>query len=84
MSVVGIRDAKAGLSRLVDQAASGAFITITRYEKPVAVLVSVEVAEAGRKTMLTPRLNFGDFLLTYPGGVALERNPIAMRVIDLE
>ncbi|MGO8264184.1 prevent-host-death protein, partial [Rhizobium ruizarguesonis] len=30
-----------------------------------------------------PRPNFGDFLLTFPGGVELERNPSKMLDIDL-
>ena len=31
MSSVGVKDAKAGLSSLVDEAASGTFVTITRH-----------------------------------------------------
>ena len=44
MSKVSMTDAKAGFAALVDEAASGEFITITRHGKPAAFLVSVEAA----------------------------------------
>ncbi|MBY3595974.1 type II toxin-antitoxin system Phd/YefM family antitoxin [Rhizobium bangladeshense] len=83
MSTISVADAKAGFAGLVDEAAKGEFVTITRHGKPAAVLVSVEAAEAARKALSKPRPNFGDFLLTFPGGVELERNPSKLRDTDL-
>ena len=45
MASIGVKEAKAGLSGLVDDAASGEFVTITKHGKPAAALVSVEAAE---------------------------------------
>ncbi|KJF69384.1 MULTISPECIES: type II toxin-antitoxin system Phd/YefM family antitoxin [Rhizobium/Agrobacterium group] len=84
MSSMSVAEAKAGFATLIDEAAKGEFVTITRHGKPAAVLVSVEAAEAAKKALKTPRPNFGDFLLTYPGGVDLARNPSTMREIDFE
>jgi prevent-host-death family protein len=83
MSTVSVKNAKAGFSALVDEAANGGFVTVTRHGKPAAVLVSVEAAEAARKALQTPKPNFGDFLLGFPGGVDLKRNPSRMRDVDL-
>lgn len=83
MSSMSVAEAKAGFATLIDEAAKGEFVTITRHGKPAAVLVSVEAAEA-KKALKTPPANFGDFLLTYPGGVDLSRNPSTMREIDFE
>jgi prevent-host-death family protein len=84
MSTVSVKDAKAGFAGLVDEAAAGEFVTITRHGKPAAVIVSVEAAEVAKKALKKPRPNFGDFLLTYPGGVELERNSSKMRQVDFE
>jgi len=84
MSTMSVAEAKAGFAGLVDEAASGEFVTITRHGKPAAVLVSVEAAEAAKKAMKRPRPNFGEFLMTYPGPAEVERNPAPMREIDLE
>jgi prevent-host-death family protein len=83
MSTVSVKDAKAGFAALVDEAANGGFVTVTRHGKPAAVLVSVEAAEAARNVLQKPQPNFGDFLLTFPGGVELKRNPSKMRDVDL-
>lgn len=83
MSTASVKDAKAGFAALVDEAASGGFITITRHGKPAAVLVSVEAAEAAKKALAKPRANFGEFLMSFPGGIELERNTSRMRDVDL-
>jgi len=67
MSSTSVADAKAGLTDLVDEAATGAFVTISRHGKPAAMLVSVEAGEAARRVMTKPRPNFGEFLMSYPG-----------------
>lgn len=83
MSSASVKDAKAGFAALVDEAARGEFVTITRHGKPAAVLVSVEAAEAARRALNEPRADFGAFLLSFPGGLDLERNPSRMRDADL-
>ncbi|KJS16804.1 MAG: prevent-host-death protein [Hoeflea sp. BRH_c9] len=83
MSIVSMTDAKAKFAALVDEAASGEFITITRHGKPAAVLVSVEAADAARKAMTKPQANFGEFLMSAPGGIELGRDPSVMRDVDL-
>jgi prevent-host-death family protein len=83
MSVVNLRDAKAGFSNLVDQAIKGEIVTITRHGKPVAALVSIEAAEAARKALDTARPNFGEYLMTFPGGIEFERDSSKMRDVDL-
>lgn len=67
MSSMSVADAKACLTRLVDEAANGAFVTITRNGKPAAMLVSIEAGEAAKRAMAKPRPNFGEFLMSYPG-----------------
>lgn len=84
MSTVSVADAKAGFSALVDEAAAGDFVTITRHGKPAAVLVSVEAAEAAKSSMLRPKPNFGDVLAQYPGPVELDRNASPMRDVDFD
>ena len=83
MSQVSLKDAKARFSGLIDEAIKGEFVTITRHGKPVAAIVSVEAAEAARKALNKDRPNFGDYLMSFPGGVDLERNGSRMRDIDL-
>ncbi|WP_075292347.1 type II toxin-antitoxin system Phd/YefM family antitoxin [Pararhizobium arenae] len=83
MSTVGVRDAKADFSNLVDEATKGEFVTITRHGKPVAAIVSIEAAEAARKVLGKTRPNFGDYLMEFPGGIEFERNSSGMRDVDL-
>ena len=83
MSTISLRDAKATFSNLVDDAVKGEFITITRHGKPVAVLVSIEAAEAAKKSLQKTRANFGEYLMSYPGGVELERSTSKLRDVDL-
>ncbi|WJH38771.1 type II toxin-antitoxin system Phd/YefM family antitoxin (plasmid) [Aliirhizobium terrae] len=83
MSNISVAEAKAGFAGLVDEAAKGEFVTITRHGKPAAVIVSVEAAEAAKKALMKPRANFGDFLLTFPGGADVGRDHSSMRDADL-
>lgn len=80
MKTMQLRDAKAGLSALVEAAENGQPTMITRHGKPAAAIVSIEDL---RKLHPDRKRNFGTFLLTYPGGVDLGRNPSASRDIDL-
>lgn len=84
MSSMSVADAKAGFASLVDEAANGAFVTITRHGKPAAMLVSVEAGEAAKRAMTKPKPNFGEFLMSYPGPADLERSSSRMRDVELE
>ncbi|MER8826124.1 type II toxin-antitoxin system Phd/YefM family antitoxin [Mesorhizobium sp. M0938] len=80
MKTMQVREAKAGFSALVEAAESGEPTIITKHGKPAAAVVSVEDLQ---KLYPVARRNFGEFLLTYPGGIELERNESPSRDIDL-
>lgn len=82
MSVVSLKDAKAGLSSYVDEAIKGEFVTITRHGKPVAALVPLQAAEIARRTLNPRRPSFLSYLKTFPGG-EFERNPAPSRDVEL-
>ncbi len=84
MSTKSVADAKAAFASLVDEAAKGEFVTITRHGKPAAMLVSVEAGEAAKRAMTKPRPDFGEFLMSYPGPADLERDPSPLRNVELE
>lgn len=79
MKSVSLRDAKSGMSSLIDEVALGETVTITRHGKPAAVLMSVEAAKSLSKP---EKPNFGEFLLTFPGGIELERTSSQLRDVD--
>ncbi|MDH6269436.1 prevent-host-death family protein [Rhizobium sp. SG_E_25_P2] len=88
MASVGVKEAKAALSGLVDEAASGVFVTITRHGKPAAVLVSLEAAEAARRALAADRPSLVDHLKRFPVDIDLDdeifsRNRMPSREIDL-
>jgi prevent-host-death family protein len=80
---INLKEAKAGLSSLLDRALKGQFVTITRHKKPVAVIVSVETAELAKRQLQKKRPGLAAHLLKFPGGIDLERNPAPSRDIDL-
>ena len=82
MKTINLKDAKARFSSVVDKVIHGELVTITRHGKPVAALVSVEMAEAGRKALASSRCSLVDHLRAFPGDLILERNPSPSR--DLE
>lgn len=82
MSIVSLKDAKAGLSSYVDEAIKGEFVTITRHGKPVAALVPLEAADIARRALNPRRASFVSYLKTFPGG-EFERNNSPSRDIDL-
>jgi prevent-host-death family protein len=79
MSSFSVKDAKAGFSSLVDEAANGEFVTITRHGKPAAVIVSIAAAETAKRALEKKGPNFGEFLLTFPDDAMFERNPSSGR-----
>ncbi len=80
MKSIQIRDAKARFSALVQAAEQGHPTTITRHGRPAAVLVPVEDA---RRLYPEDRASFADLLLSFPGGIEIERDQTPMREIDL-
>ena len=82
MPTINLKDAKARFSSMVNEAINGEFVTITRHGKPVAALVSVEVAEAARMAIEPKRARLVAYLRTFPGGEVFERNPAPSR--DME
>lgn len=62
MREIQLRDAKSGLSKLVDDAVAGTPSAITRHGRPTAVVVGIE--EWRRLNAAVP--SFADFLLMAP------------------
>jgi prevent-host-death family protein len=82
MKTMQLRDAKAKLSQVVDDALAGEQTTITRHGTPVAVVVPIGQA---MKAENKPRKTFGQHLLEFPGGIDLDalRDHTPPREIDL-
>ncbi len=80
MDSVQIRDAKAKFSALVEAAERGEPTTITRHGRPAAVVVPVEDA---RRLYPENRPSLVDLLLSFPGGIEVERDQTPLREIDL-
>lgn len=88
MSTISLKDAKAGFSNIVDQAAAGEFVTITRHGRAAAVLVSVGAAEAARKALHRVQPSLVQYLKSFPVDIDLDdevfaRNPAPSREVDL-
>ncbi len=75
-----VRDAKARFSALVEAAEPARPTTITRHGRPAAVLVPV--ADARRLYEQEPA-SFADLLLSFPGGLEIERDATPLREVDL-
>lgn len=80
MKTVQVREAKAGLSALIEAAEKGEPTIITKHGKPAAMVVPIE---EGRKLYRSRQQNFVEFLMTFPGGIEFERNETPSRDIDL-
>ena len=79
MRTMQVREAKAGFSALVEAAENGEPTIITKHGKPAAAVVPIEDA---RKLYPERKRDFVDFLLSYPGGVELERNESSLREFE--
>jgi prevent-host-death family protein len=77
-----VREAKAGFSALVEAAERGEPTIITRHGKPAAMVVPIDEARKLYPQDQEKQKDFVDFLLTYPGGIELERNESPSRDID--
>ena len=82
MSTVSLKDAKSGLSNLVDDVIGGEFVTITRHGKPVAALVPLMAAEIARKALDRVKPGLVAYLRAFPG-VDVERDRMPSRDVDL-
>ena len=80
MPNIQLRDAKARLSAVVEMAARGETVTITRHGKPEAVMVGME---EWRRLSNVP--SFGRFLASAPEGFDefVARDPNPPRDVDL-
>lgn len=88
MSTISLKDAKASFSHVIDQAAAGEFVTITRHGRPAAVLVSPGAAEAAKKALGKDRPSLVRYLRNFPAEADLDddvfaRSPAPTRDVDL-
>lgn len=86
MSEVSLKNAKAGFSGFVDQAAAGEFVTITRDGKPAAVIVSVEAAALAKRALREDQSSLVQYLRKFPAGLdddVFARNQAPSREADL-
>jgi antitoxin Phd len=81
MKTLGLRQAKATLSAVVEAAKRGQATTITKHGRPAAVVVPVEAAR-GVLAADTCK-SFASHLMSIPSGVEFERIPGAVHDIDL-
>eukprot|EP01035_Chromulina_nebulosa_P041689 gene41689-56444_t len=87
MTTVSLKEAQATFSEVVDRAAAGDFVTITRHGRPAAVLVSVSTAEAARKLAANDKPSLVEYLSTFPPVIDLDdevfaRNPAPSRTFE--
>lgn len=71
-----LRDAKAGLSALVDAAEKGEPTIITKHGRPAAMVVPIE---QGNRLYADENSRFIEHLLAFPGGIEIERNDSQLR-----
>lgn len=88
MTTISLKDAKASFSHIVDQAAAGEFVTITRHGRAAAVVVSVKAAEEAKKAIRKGRPSLVQYLKTFPADPdpfddVFSRNPAPSREVDL-
>ena len=80
MKTMGLREAKAAFSAVVEAAERGEATTITKHGSPAAVVVPVEAARG--LSAAGSRKSFASHLMSFPSGVELER--ISGTVGDVE
>jgi antitoxin Phd len=80
MRILGLRDAKASLSAVVEAAERGEATTITKHGRPAAIVVPVADA---RRLYPSDRPNFADLLMSIPYPLDIERDPSPFRDVDL-
>jgi prevent-host-death family protein len=80
VNTLGLRDAKASLSAVVEAAVRGAATTITKHGRPAAVVVPVEDA---KRLYPTNRPSFAALLMGIPDALAIEHDISPPREADL-
>jgi prevent-host-death family protein len=80
MNTIGLRDAKANLSAVVEAAERGEATTITKHGRPAAVVVPVETAREMLVDQEKP--SFASLLMSIPAG-DFERDETPMRDVEL-
>ena len=80
MRTLGLRDAKASLSAVVEAAEQGEATTITKHGRPAAVVVPIKDAE---RIYQSERPSFVDLLMEIPEPIEVERDQTPLRVPDL-
>jgi len=78
MRNMNIREAKAGFSALVDAVEHGATITITKYGKPAAVIIPLDLAA----NIVPQKPNFAEFLMSVPTDFDINHNPTPGREFE--
>ena len=79
MREMQLRDAKATFSAVVDHAAGGDEIVVTKHGAPVAVVLGYEQWQA----LKGARPSFASLLLSFPGAGDIARDPAAPRDLDM-
>jgi antitoxin Phd len=77
---LGLRDAKAALSAVVEAAERGEATTITKHGRPAAVVVPLADAQ---RLYAPERPSFAEMLMSIPEDLETERDPSPLRVPDL-
>jgi prevent-host-death family protein len=80
MKTIGLREAKAGLSAVIEAAERGELTTITKHGRPAAVVVPVETALS--LTRAKQGRSFASLLMSIPSA-DFKRDPASVRDIDL-
>lgn len=80
MKTIHLRDAKAGLSAIVEAAEQGKATVITKHGRPAAMVVPVE---DGRRLYMDDKPSLVDYLLDFPGPLDVTRDRTPLRPADL-
>jgi prevent-host-death family protein len=80
MKTLGLREAKATLSAVVEAAERGEATTITKNGRPAAVVVPLKDA---RRLYPIDRPSFAELLRQIPCAIEVERDQTPLRQIDL-
>jgi antitoxin Phd len=80
MKTLGLRNAKASLSAVIEAAERGEATIITKHGRPAAVVVPMEQAE---RLYPTHRPSFASLLMRLPHPLETERDASPLREADL-
>jgi prevent-host-death family protein len=80
LKTIGLREAKANLSAVIEADKRGEATTITKHGRPAAVVVPIEAARD--LTVAPPRPSFASLLMSIPAE-EIERDNTPVRDIDL-